>query len=330
MVQVPHKCIIPNITYLRDRYGVTSEDVLFLAAPLTFDPSIIDIFLSMSSGARLLITSQHIKVQPMKLSKMLHDYYHVTILQVTPSLIFSFGTKLLKETILSSMSSLRILAMGGETFPPVEVIKLWRADGNGTKFYNLYGLTEISCWSSCYEVIEEDFSSNAEIPIGNAMYGTSLVVFDEHGQTVTNGHGWLHTGGPNRVCEINENTPCNNLYNTGDWVKVDELGKIFYIQRKDEQIKRAGKRLNLQEIDSIMLKELSFIDNCKTTFSDGRLILLYKLSEDEKLINKTIIEEKNEANVEEIPSFLLSTRLPSQSRFLSTESSWQAKHFTTH
>lgn len=26
------------------------------------------------------------------------------------------------------------------------------------------------------------------------MYGTSLVVFDEHGQTVTNGHGWLHTG----------------------------------------------------------------------------------------------------------------------------------------
>ena len=41
------------------------------------------------------------------------------------------------------------------------------------------------------------------------------------------------------------------MYNTGDWVKVDEQGQIFYLQRKDDQIKRFGKRLNLQEIDSV-------------------------------------------------------------------------------
>ena len=71
--------------------------------------------------------------------------------------MFSFGAKLLKETLLSNNSSLRILAMGGEKFPPLNVINLWREYGNRTKFYNLYGLTEVSCWSSCYKVTEEDF-----------------------------------------------------------------------------------------------------------------------------------------------------------------------------
>lgn len=266
---------------------MTSDDVLFLAAPLTFDPSIIDIFLSLSSAAKLIIVPHKLKIQPMKLSKILHDFYHVTILQVTPSLMFSFGAKLLKETILSNSSCLKILAMGGEQFPPLKVIKSWRANENKATFYNLYGLTEVSCWSSCYKVTEEDFCLDVDVPIGKAMKDTSLVVIDENGQNINNGFGWLYTGGPQRICKINGCKPLDCLRNTGDWVRVDDLGRIFYLHRKDDQIKRFGKRLNLQEIDSIILKKLPFIDNCKALVSNGRLIIFYKISEEEMSINKT-------------------------------------------
>ncbi|KAG9331887.1 hypothetical protein JZ751_016625 [Albula glossodonta] len=58
-VRVPHQCIMPNIQHLRDLFQVTPDDVVFMASPLTFDPSVVEMFLSLSSGACLLIVPSH-------------------------------------------------------------------------------------------------------------------------------------------------------------------------------------------------------------------------------------------------------------------------------
>lgn len=42
MVQVPHCCIVPNIVDLRSRFNITPDDIIFNAAPLTFDPSFVE------------------------------------------------------------------------------------------------------------------------------------------------------------------------------------------------------------------------------------------------------------------------------------------------
>ena len=42
-VRVPHCSIVPNILDLRSRFGLTPEDVIFNASPLTFDPSIVEV-----------------------------------------------------------------------------------------------------------------------------------------------------------------------------------------------------------------------------------------------------------------------------------------------
>ena len=42
-VRVPHCCIVPNIVDLTQRFFITPEDCVFNAAPLTFDPSIVEV-----------------------------------------------------------------------------------------------------------------------------------------------------------------------------------------------------------------------------------------------------------------------------------------------
>lgn len=67
----------------RSLFDITQEDVLFLASPLTFDPSVVEIFVALSSGACLLIAPTSVKVLPSKLADVLFSRHRVTVLQVT-------------------------------------------------------------------------------------------------------------------------------------------------------------------------------------------------------------------------------------------------------
>ena len=42
-VWVPHCCIVPNIVDLRRRFKLTDNDRVLNAAPLTFDPSVVEV-----------------------------------------------------------------------------------------------------------------------------------------------------------------------------------------------------------------------------------------------------------------------------------------------
>ena len=77
-----------------------------------------------------------------------------SLLQCTPTLISRFNSTDLKTKLLGRNSSLRVLGLGGEKFPSLSLLNQWRSPGNTTEFYNLYGITEVSCWSSIYKVTE--------------------------------------------------------------------------------------------------------------------------------------------------------------------------------
>ena len=63
-------------------FEVTSQDIVYLASPYTFDPSIVQMFLAFYNGAELLITAQATKLIPETLCHKLFDQHKVTILQV--------------------------------------------------------------------------------------------------------------------------------------------------------------------------------------------------------------------------------------------------------
>lgn len=198
IVRVPHACILPNIQHFRSLFDITQEDVLFLASPLTFDPSVVEIFVALSSGACLLISPTSVKVLPSKLADVLFSRHRVTVLQATPTLLRRFGSELMKSTVLSAHTSLRVLALGGEAFPSLTVLQSWRGKSNRTQIFNIYGITEVSSWATFYRIPEEILNSSVRlespVQLGSPLLGTVVEVRDKNGSPVHEGTGQVFLG----------------------------------------------------------------------------------------------------------------------------------------
>lgn len=67
---------------------------MFLASPYTFDPFIVQMFITFSAGARLVILPDSIKMVPSKLCRVLFDEEMVTILQVSILFIWKLAEHL--------------------------------------------------------------------------------------------------------------------------------------------------------------------------------------------------------------------------------------------
>ncbi|XP_033070495.1 beta-alanine-activating enzyme isoform X2 [Trachypithecus francoisi] len=284
IVRVPHECIVPNIQHFQILFDITQEDVLFLASPLTFDPSVVEIFLALSSGASLLIVPTSIKLLPSKLASVLFSRHRVTVLQATPTLLRRFGSKLIKSNVLSATTSLRVLALGGEAFPSLTVLRSWRGEGNKTQIFNVYGITEVSSWATIYRIPEKILNSTlkCELPVqlGFPLLGTVVEVRDTNGFTIQEGSGQVFLGGRNRVCFLNDEVtvPLGTMRATGDFVTVKN-GEIFFLGRKDSQIKRHGKRLNIELVQQVA-EELQQVESCAVTWYNQEKLILFMVSKD--------------------------------------------------
>ncbi|XP_020280492.1 acyl-CoA synthetase family member 4 isoform X2 [Pseudomyrmex gracilis] len=237
VVKVLHPCILPNITDLKKILNVTKSDKIAQLTSFTFDPSIVEIFLSLSCAATLFMVSKVLKHDHKRLLEEIY-HAHVTVLQITPSLFFhKWSTECLKTTILGKESHLRILLLGGEPFPSRKLFLKASHPQNMTRLFNIYGkiLSE-----TIFEIRNED-------------------------NKITTDEGILYIGSCSRVCIIGNETE-NDLNkpvfrNTGDVVSRDNQGRIFYKGRQNNIIKRFGNKVNLRELEKAAM-ELNFVCNC--------------------------------------------------------------------
>ncbi|NXW53483.1 ACSF4 enzyme, partial [Eurystomus gularis] len=294
IVRVPHKCIVPNIQHLKSIFEITQDDVLFLASPLTFDPSVIELFVALTSGASILVVPNTIKMMPVELSAALFHHHHVTVLQATPTLLRSFGAHIIKSTVLSANTSLRVLALGGETFPVLNLLKSWKHKENKTSIFNLYGITEVSSWATYYKIPEEVFSAGFRtdfpIPLGSPLLGTKVEVRDTNGSTVLEGEGQIFLGGEERICFLDDEitVALGTMRETGDFVRVQDA-KLFFLGRKDNQIKRHGKRFNIECLQQAA-EDLCQVEACAVTWYQEEKLVLFVVPKDDLEERETLKE----------------------------------------
>lgn len=197
IVRVPHHCIIPNILHLRHFFCVNSNSKVAMMSPTTFDPFVVEMFLALSSGATLVMLTKEIRLNPRKLSLVLFNMAKVTIMQSTPSLMKRFSVSELQNQIFTGTSSLKIFAFGGEACPSCKTIKSWvnpkimELAGHCSsqkeefifpqRFFNLYGITEVSSWASCYEISPQEIIAGSDKPVslGFPLLNTILEVRSE-------------------------------------------------------------------------------------------------------------------------------------------------------
>lgn len=93
-----------------------SHDVVLLSSPLTFDPSVIEIFVSLISGATLLSISSNIRASP---DLFLNIVFPVdksmlspSIVQITPSVFKRWTLDEVKSRILNNENRVKVIALG--------------------------------------------------------------------------------------------------------------------------------------------------------------------------------------------------------------------------
>lgn len=279
-VYVPLGAILPNIHDLGRLFNVTSEDRIFCAAPLTFDPSVIDLFLTLRVGAGLVMVSPKTLRTPRVLLKVLVET-KVTILQATPTLFLSLGRSSLRENLLSQGSQLRVVALGGEVFPKLSILRECVGDGCTARIFNLYGLTEVSCWASVWEYVAHGADASPVVdqtPIGNPLSCTEIKVLKENGEEADSGEeGEIYVGGVMRACLVDSgdgatgSQALTHLTPTGDLGLVKE-GHIYCLGRLDDQVKRNGQKISPREIECACLG-LPYISQCLVLHYKSRLIM---------------------------------------------------------
>ncbi|GLV35750.1 Aminoadipate-semialdehyde dehydrogenase [Carabus blaptoides fortunei] len=279
-----------NVNSLRRIFKITDKDIIYLGTPLTFDPFVIELFLALTTGACLLIVPDHVKLSNKLLlqtilpeNKQLHS--GVTFIQMPPSVFLCFSEEDIVN-MLCKVSSLRILALGGEKFPE-QLCKYKRC--KQLQLFNLYGITEVSCWASVEEV------TAVPVSLGETLDDTMFEIRTTDGNVIQNGEGELFIGGRNRVCVINDE--CNYEYDsviyreTGDIVRKDPMStKIYYIGRTNSIIKRFGQRVCLSEIEQQVFDTTDLHAICVWDEHEMKLFLFIILKSYDAIVKNKIVD----------------------------------------
>lgn len=138
--------------------------------------------------------------------------------------------------------------------------------------YNCYGSTELSPWAFSYKYKlsdENDIKKMLQLPIGKPFKGIK-VKKNRNGEMLVSGNvlsqGYLNKD-QNRKKFIKHKKI--NFYNTGDLFTIYKK-KYYILGRNDSQIKLNGLRINLNDIDANLKKNINI--NFSFTFLNNKII----------------------------------------------------------
>jgi amino acid adenylation domain-containing protein len=262
-VQVPHRAVVNFLTSMQREPGLTKDDILVAITTLSFDISVLEIFLPLSVGAKSVVVSRDVAWDGEQLMQTL-SHCCATVMQATPA-----TWRLLLAAGWQGSPSLKILC-GGENLAPDLAAELLP---KVSELWNMYGPTETTVWSTCYKIVD------AKMPllIGHPIANTQVYILDTNLNPVPIGvHGELYIGGDgvslgylNRP-ELTQKSflpdPFSNrrggiIYKTGDRAKFHSNGAIECLGRIDNQIKIRGFRIELGEIEAV-LSTLDVVEQC--------------------------------------------------------------------
>lgn len=232
-------------------FDLKPADRVLQFAPLTFDASVYEIIMALTSGASLVLGTQASIMPGPGLMALLRDQ-GVTVATMPPSILALLPVE--------PLPALRILVTAGEACP-AELVSVW---GTGRRFLNAYGPTEITVCSSIGECRPDGSAPTIGRPLHNFRY----YVLDARLQIVPrNVPGELFIAGPGvALGYLNQPEPTLEsflpnpfddldggvMYRTGDRVRRLPNGEIAFLGRMDHQVKIHGYRIELEEIQAVV------------------------------------------------------------------------------
>lgn len=253
-VMIQHDNLSSFFSAINKHFLVSADTVLLACTEFTFDISVLEIFLPLLHGGCCLIANKEMIANPSLVSDMIRQH-KVSLMQATPAM----WQLLLSENVELPVD-LKIVC-GGEALSPQLAKRLLT---HVHAFWNVYGPTEATIWSTLHEFTRSDALNI--ITIGKPLANTSILIMDSTMHVLPDGEiGELHIAGAGLARGyINQNeltqskfichqvdANCNlRLYKTGDLARKLPDGTIEFLGRNDDQLKIRGFRIEAGEIES--------------------------------------------------------------------------------
>ncbi len=264
-VMVGQTAIVNRLLWMQDRYPLSADDVVAQKTPCSFDVSVWEFWWPFIAGAQLVMAEPESHRDPQAMQQFFARY-GVTTTHFVPSMLAAFVASLDADSV-AACRTLRRVFCSGEALP-TELCREWERL-TGAPLHNLYGPTEAAVDVSWYPACGSELAAvtGSSVPIGWPVWNTGLRILDAAMRPVPPGvagdlyltgiqlaQGYL--GRPDLTASrfiADPFAPGERMYRTGDVARWLTNGAVEYLGRSDDQLKIRGQRIELGEIDRVML-----------------------------------------------------------------------------
>lgn len=266
-VIVTHHNVIRLIQSTKELFNFKERERWSLYHSLSFDFSVWEIFGALLTGGTLVIPSDSIIRDIPRLSGWISQE-RISILSLTPS-VFDLIT-LQTNSAQDRFDELKYIFFGGESLR-YSSVKRWyeKFSANATVLVNMYGITEATVHSTFNIVNKSELDQETDC-IGYPLPDVTIYLLDKHGMPVKYGQPGniviCGSGVTSGYINSNEKTLTTfksnhlrqsineKLFYTGDRAFFNKYGQLCFIGRADNIVKISGYRVDLDDINSHLLK----------------------------------------------------------------------------
>ncbi len=262
-VMVQHGSLANYIRAASIAYEIGPEDRVLQFSSFSFDASVEEIFVCLTSGATLVLRDGEAPKAPAEFIEECRAK-KLTVVDL-PTAYWHELVSHLRRDDWTAANDLRLVIIGGDKALP-ETVERWRSEvGPRIRLINTYGPTEATIVATM-----SDLGVEQAVSIGRPVANTQAYVLDQQLQpAVVGARGQLYLGGADVsrgylgdprltaerfVPDPFSRTPGARLYRTGDLARWRHDGQIEFLGRMDQQVKIRGHRIEPAEIEAMLLR----------------------------------------------------------------------------
>lgn len=270
-VLMSHGALAHFVTSAGQLYQVDAQDRVLQFAPLHFDASIEEIFLSLCHGATLILRTDEVLDSISTFTGFLH-HARISVLDL-PTAYWHELAFALTPALAADLSSVRLTIIGGEA-ALAERARRWQSLLPASVLLNSYGPTEASviATTAILSGAGTVWDGSDSVPIGLPRPGVQAMIVDERLYPVAVGQpGELLLCGEALALQYDQNDALTaqrfvvprvhasagedfstRAYRTGDLVQLAQ-GQLQFLGRLDNEVKISGLRIDPAEVENALL-----------------------------------------------------------------------------